>query len=109
MAFSSLAPDRPTGGRTSRSAPTAALAVAASLVSTLLAGCDQHPGRALAPVEAAAVTALPAGEAAAGRPVRITGRVTYVDGDWRSPCAGRRPGHASRRKVSVDQQKHPFF
>ncbi len=53
-------------------------------VSSLLAGCARRQSGDLGPLEtAAAVAALGSGDAAAGRPVRLTGRVTYFDGEWR--------------------------
>ena len=53
-------------------------------LSVLLAGCARRPGGEAAPLQtAAAVAAMSSGDAAAGRAVRLTGRVTYVDGDWR--------------------------
>jgi signal transduction histidine kinase/CheY-like chemotaxis protein len=50
----------------------------------LLGGCNRRPGAEARPLETvAAVIALTSHDAAEGRPVRLTGRVTYVDGDWR--------------------------
>jgi signal transduction histidine kinase/CheY-like chemotaxis protein len=55
-----------------------------AVLSLLLAGCDRRGGASPAPLTtAAAVGALRATDAADGRPVRLTGRVTYFDGDWR--------------------------
>ena len=70
--------------RTGPSISTAAIAVALLLASGLLAGCDRPTASDGGPLEtAAAVAALPAAEAATGRPVRLTGRVTFFDGEWR--------------------------
>jgi signal transduction histidine kinase/CheY-like chemotaxis protein len=76
----------PQGSGWSVRAASSALAAAGvcAILSVLLAGCDRRGGSLPAPLtSAAAVAALPAAEAADGHPVRLTGRVTYFDGDWR--------------------------
>ena len=76
-------------GRCHRSVPaTMASAVVGAILATavcvLLAGCDARPsGTPAALTTAAAVTALSPTDAADGRPVRLAGRITYADGDWR--------------------------
>ncbi len=71
-------------GGTRRPAASVALAVAASGLTLLLGACSPGPGRAGAPLQtAAAIAALAPTDAAAGRAVQVTGRVTYFDGEWR--------------------------
>src|SRR5688572_6735038 len=61
-----------------------AKAVAGLAMSALLTACGPGADPNAAPLQtAAAVSALGSAEAAAGRPVRIAGRVTYADGEWR--------------------------
>src|SRR3954471_2752416 len=77
-----LAPRPP--ARSRDRARTALLAAAACAgLSALLAACESRPGQA-----PAALTTTPAVRAlrpsdAGGHPVRLSGRVTYFDGDWR--------------------------
>jgi signal transduction histidine kinase/CheY-like chemotaxis protein len=77
-----LAPRPP--ARSRDRARTALLAAAACAgLSALLAACGSRPGQTPAALTTtAAVRALRASDAG-GHPVRLRGRVTYFDGDWR--------------------------
>ncbi|MEO5819569.1 MAG: response regulator [Vicinamibacteraceae bacterium] len=79
-----LVPAPPPPAARRRTAAALVLALVGVGLSTLLAGCDRHAGAAVATLNsAAAIAALPPDQAAAGRPVRVTGRITYFDGEWR--------------------------
>jgi signal transduction histidine kinase/CheY-like chemotaxis protein len=58
-------------------------AVACAGLCTLAAGCASRPGRTPSALTTAAAVGALAGSDAEGHAVRLTGRVTYFDGDWR--------------------------
>jgi len=77
-----LAPRPPARPRDRARVALLAAAACAGL-SALLAACGSRPGQTPAALTTtAAVRALRPGDAG-GHPVRLSGRVTYFDGDWR--------------------------
>ncbi len=71
-------------GGTRRPVAAVALALAALGLAIPLGACHRGSGGTAAPLQTAvAVAALSPDDAAAGRAVQVTGRVTYFDGEWR--------------------------